>query len=345
VLHSTQLQKPLKETKMKYTQNALNILVLKSYIGIGNTWIVKNILGNETIDVLVELLNKKIQEPTSIQEFNNLRSNFELKLNERLSETCDGIVALGDAEFPEFRGEVKESERPVFLFYKGDLSLVQKQNKNITVIGLLNPTAQIEARERELVSELVSHGITIVSGLANGCDAIAHHQEILSKGKTVAILPSPLFSILPVRNKNLAKEIVDTGGLLITEYGTDFKNPFELSARYKERDRLQALFCDTIILGASYAKNSAEIWKLVGQKLDSGARLAMGYAKSYQIARAVMYDENMDQQNPMFDLNRELISERSGVIVIKSIEIKEVIKNIVDNRGYKDFGKQSSLFI
>ena len=80
MLHFMRLQKQLKETKMKYTQNALNILVLKSYTGIGNTWIVKNIVGNEPIDVLVDLLNKKIQEPTSIQEFNNLRSNFELKL-------------------------------------------------------------------------------------------------------------------------------------------------------------------------------------------------------------------------------------------------------------------------
>ena len=339
-----QLQKPLKETKMKYTQNALNILVLKSYNGVGNTWIVKNIVGNEPIEVLVDLLNKKIQEPTSVQEFNNLKVNFEFKLKDRLSEFCDGIVAIGDLDFPEFRGEVKESERPVFLFYKGDLSLMQKQNKNVTVIGLLNPTPEIESRERELVSELVSHGVTIVSGLANGCDAIAHHQAILSKGKTIAILPSPLFSILPARNKNLAKEILDTGGLLITEYGTDFKNPFELSARYKERDRLQALFCDTIILGASYAKNSAEIWKLVGQKLDSGARLAMGYAKSYQIPRAVMYDENMDYHNPMFDLNREIISERSGATIINSYELKKLINDLVKKIDSKEFGTQSTLF-
>lgn len=339
-----QLQKPLKETKMKYTQNALNILVLKSYTGIGNTWIVKNIVGNEPTEVLVDLLNKKIHEPTSVQEFNNLKVNFELKLKDRLSEFCDGLVAIGDSDFPEFRGEVKESERPVFLFYKGDISLIQKQNKNVTVIGLLNPTPEIESRERELVSELVSHGVTIVSGLANGCDAIAHHQAILSNGKTVAILPSPLFSILPARNKNLASEIVQTGGLLLTEYGTDFKNPFELSARYKERDRLQALFCDTIILGASYAKNSAEIWKISGQKLDSGARLAMGYAKTFQIPRAIMYDESIDNENPMFDLNREIIAERTGATIIRSSDMKSVIQSLVQKLNNSDTGTQSKLF-
>ena len=329
---------------MKYTENALNILVLKSYNGIGNSWIVKNIKGNEPINILVDLLNKKNHEPTTVEEFIFLRNNYELKLNERLGESCDGIVAIGDNEFPEFRGFVKESERPVFLFYKGDLSLVQKSNRNVSVIGLLNPTAEVESRERAMVSELVDQGVTIVSGLANGCDAIAHHQAILSNGKTVAILPSPLFSILPARNKNLASEIVQTGGLLLTEYGTDFKNPFELSARYKERDRLQALFCDTIILGASYAKNSAEIWKISGQKLDSGARLAMGYAKSFQIPRAIMYDESIDNENPMFDLNREIIAERTGATIIRSSDMKSVIQSLVQKLNNSDTGKQSKLF-
>jgi DNA processing protein len=329
---------------MKYTENALNILVLKSYNGIGNTWIVKNIKGNETINILVNLLNKKNHEPTTVEEFIHLRNNYELKLNDRLAGSCDGIVAIGDNEFPEFRGFVKESERPVFLFYKGDLSLVQKSNRNVSVIGLLNPTIEIESRERAMVSELVEQGVTIVSGLANGCDAIAHHQAIMSNGKTIAILPSPLFSILPARNKNLATEIVQTGGLLLTEYGTDFKNPFELSARYKERDRLQALFCDTIILGASYAKNSAEIWKISGQKLDSGARLAMGYAKSFQIPRAIMYDENIDNENPMFDLNREIIAERTGATIIRSSDMKSVIQYLVQKLNNSDTGTQSKLF-
>ena len=37
-------------------------------------------------------------------------------------ESCDGLVAIGDKNFPKYRGIVKESERPIFLFYKGDVS-------------------------------------------------------------------------------------------------------------------------------------------------------------------------------------------------------------------------------
>lgn len=183
------------------------------------------------------------------------------------------------------------------------------------MIGLLNPDEEIEIRERRIIQELVNSNITIVSGLALGCDSIAH-KEALNGGKTIAILPSPLNNILPASNRGLAHEIVEQCGLLVSEYYEDFKSKMELSSRYKERDRLQALFCDTIILVASYSPNSANIWKIYNKKLDSGARLAMEYAKNYNIPRAVMYNENTDIDNPMFDLNRQLIKDDKNVTIL-----------------------------
>ena len=319
---------------MKYTDNALNILTVKSYKGIGNDWIVKNLKGNESVETIVSLLNTKIKgRKTNEDEFENLKRSFEKKLLEKFdNEICDGIVALGDKDFPQHRGNVKEGERPVFLYYKGNIDLLSNNNTNITVIGLLNPEGDIEERERKIVAEFVKKGATIVSGLAFGCDSIAHQQALDSNGKTVAILPSPLNRIMPARNKGLAFQIVEEGGLLVTEYGTDFENQMELNRRYKERDRLQALFCDTIVLVASYAQNSAERWGMFGQKLDSGARLAMGYAKDYGIPRAVMYDEHIDKNNPMFDLNRDLIKEQRDITIITQDNICETVSKILDKK-------------
>jgi len=318
-------------SNMKYTENSLNILTTKSYKGIGNAWIVKNLKGNESIETIVSSINKTIKgEQTNEDEFERLKRSFEKRLLEKFdNEICDGIVALGDKEFPKHRGNVKESERPIFLYYKGNIDLLSIDNPNITIIGLLNPEGDIEEREKKIVAQFVKKGATIVSGLAFGCDSISHQQALDSNGKTVAILPSPLNSIMPVRNKGLAFQIVEEGGLLVTEYGTDFKSPMELSSRYKERDRLQALFCDTIVLAASYAQNSAERWKMFGQKLDSGARLAMGYAKEYNIPRAVMYDQNLDESNPMFDLNRDLIKEQRDITIITQDNVSETIEKIL----------------
>jgi DNA processing protein len=317
---------------MKYTDNSLNILTVKSYKGIGNAWIVRNIKGNESVETIVSLLNKSLKgEKTNLEEFQNLKNSFEKKLLEKFdNEYCDGIVALGDIDFPQYRGNVKESERPVFLYYKGNIGLLCIDNLNITVIGLLNPEVEIVEREQKIVAEFVINGATIVSGLAFGCDSISHKQALDSNGKTVAILPSPLSSIMPVRNKALAFQIVEEGGLLVSEYGTDFRSQMELSSRYKERDRLQALFCDTIVLAASFAQNSAERWKMFGQKLDSGARLAMGYAKDYCIPRAVMYDMHIDENNPMFDLNRDLINEQNDITIITQENFKETVADILN---------------
>lgn len=319
---------------MKYTENSLNILTAKFYKGIGNAWIVKNLKGNESVDTIVTLLNKTIKgEQTDVEEFERLKRGFENKLVAKLENCCDGFVALGDKNFPQHRGIVKESEKPIFLFYKGDIDLLSIENKNISVIGLLNPEGDIEERERKIVAQFVRNGATIVSGLAFGCDSISHQQALDSNGKTVAILPSPLNNILPARNKGLASQIVEECGLLVTEYGNDFKSQMELSSRYKERDRLQALFCDTIVLAASYTRNSAERWNnMFGQKLDSGARLAMGFAKEYNIPRAVMYDQIIDESNPMFDLNRDLIKEQKDITILTTENYIETVEKIMNKK-------------
>ncbi len=331
---------------MKYTDNSLNILTAKSYKGIGNAWIVKNLKGNESVEAIVLLLNKTIKgDPTNIEEFEHLKRNFKTKLIEKLTDFCDGFVALGDVDFPKCRGKVKDSEKPVFLYYKGNIDLLSIENNNISVIGLLNPEGGIEERERKIVAEFVKEGATIVSGLAFGCDSISHQQALDSKGKTVAILPSPLYNILPARNNGLAFKIIEEGGLLVTEYGNDFKNVMELSSRYKERDRLQALFCDTIVLAASYAQDSSKRWNISGQKLDSGARLAMEYAKDYGISRAVMYDEHIDDNNPMFDLNRDLIKEQNDITVITQENFSETVEKIIQKQRFQNIqSTQTELF-
>lgn len=327
---------------MKYTDNALNIMTVKSYKGIGNAWIVKNlgeILGknleeNERVETIVSLLNHFLKNTTiQVEEFKRQKQLYAETLNAKFEDSCDGVVALGDCNFPRHRGEVKDSDRPVFLYYKGDIKLLDITNKNVSVIGLLNPTPEIVRREQKIVEELVKNGATIVSGLALGCDSVSHSQALYSNGKTIAILPSPLNKILPTSNVELASEIVKQGGLLITEYGNDFRTIMELSSRYKERDRLQALFCDTIVLAASYAKDSEIFWpRLKGRKLDSGARLAMEYAKKYGIPRAVMYEEKTDAEEPMFDLCRSIIKEEPSVIKITSETIPQATKLIVQKK-------------
>jgi hypothetical protein len=99
----------------------------------------------------------------------------------------------------------------------------------------------------------------------------------------------------------------------------------ELRSRYQERDRLQALFSDGIILSASYSK------KDVG--CDSGSRLAMNYAKEYHLPRFVMYDEQRDKDNPKYNLTRELIQDR-GVSIVTPLNVETKVSNRLANTLY-----------
>ena len=324
---------------MNYTKNVINILAAKSYKGIGNAWIVNNAKHFTDIDSLIYFINKDSKEitPVTADDFKNRKRAIENKFWE-LDGLIDGAIAIGDENFPAFRGNVKSSEQPIAIFYRGDLSLLDKKNKNIAVIGLLSPDDETGEIERDVVSELVKNGATIVSGLALGCDSIAHRQAIHSNGKTIAILPSPIDKILPSTNTFLANEIVQNSGLLITEYYTQANSKKELSSRYQERDRLQALFSDMIILVASYTKEDI--------KMDSGSRLAMEYALNYSIPRAVIYNHDIDANNRMYNLNRQLIDTDKMVLIINKSNIYPAIKTIVSNRSAANSSqlRQQSLF-
>jgi len=310
---------------MNYTENAINVMAAKTYKGVGRAWIVNNLSSPKSDIEIVDLLNisiKKNQEVT-VYDFNRKKIILRQILAKE-KNAMDGVVAIGDDNFPPYRGSVKNSEKPVFLFYRGNLSLLSIDSNNVAVIGLLNPSREIMLSERKVVAGLVKNNAVIVSGLALGCDSIAHIQTLDSNGKTVAILPSPLGNITPVSNKGLAEQIVTHDGLLVTEYLTNPKSKMEMNKRYQERDRLQALFSNSIILSASYAKND------IGN--DSGSRLAMGYAKDYAIPRAVIYDHDKNLANPMFDLNRQIIDEDENVIVVNGKNRESTLLEILRSK-------------
>ena len=223
---------------------------------------------------------------------------------DELSEKDISLICVFDEGFPALPENLRNSEKPFLLAYKGNISLLQDSLRNVAVVGVLTPTQEIIERERKIVENFVQKDFCIVSGLANGCDTVAHEECILHSGKTVAILPTTLEILFPKQNANLADRIVKNGGLVVTEYITEPSNRYEGVKRFIERDRLQVMFAKRIILIASY---------LQGQG-DSGARHAMQKTKEYGVERFVMYNENTDSANPIFGLNRQLLED--GAIIL-----------------------------
>ena len=289
---------------MLISDNVLNVLAACEYRGIGKAWINKNLRGGETIAQIVDLISDK-DVSADVEGFERLWAAIKEKIV-ALGDAIDGVVGIGDVDFPVIQEGVKDGDRPIALFYKGDISLIKNAAGNVAVIGLLTPSVQIEQDEREVVRKLIEQGKCIVSGLALGCDTIGHRETLDCGGKTIAFLSSPLTEVNPPSNRPLADEIVKRGGLIVSEYFRGAHSKREFIGRYAERDRLQAMFAEAVVLAASYSQRD------YGK--DSGSRFAMGKAAEYGLPRYVIYDSTRDSENPMFNLSREVITSGAKII-------------------------------
>ena len=230
-------------------------------------------------------------------------------VEQELKDKGINVICVFDENFPSVNVKLKNSEKPYFFAYKGNIMLLNNVDKNVAVIGVLTPTNEIVEREQKVVKSLIEKGYKIVSGLAKGCDTVAHIESVKNNAKTVAFLPSTIERIYPKENIDLANEIVNNGGLIITEYVSEPKNKYESVKRFIERDRLQALYSKAVVLIASFRKGEG----------DSGSRHAFEKAKQYGKKRLVKYRES-DSNDLMFGLNKEYVVQGEKIVTLKEIE-------------------------
>ena len=230
-------------------------------------------------------------------------------VEQELKDKGINVICVFDENFPSANGKLKNSEKPFFFAYKGDITLLNNVDKNVAVIGVLTLTNEIVEREEKVVKSLAEKGYNIVSGLAKGCDTVAHSESTKNNAKTIAFLPSTIENIYPKENISLAKEIINNGGLIVSEYVNEPKNKYENVKRFIERDRLQALYSKAVVLIASFRRGEG----------DSGSRHAFEKTKEYGKKRLVMYRES-DSNNLTFGLNKDYVLSGEKVVSINNIE-------------------------
>ena len=192
---------------------------------------------------LVKLMSGMKEKAINKVTLANLNDAYTVaqKIVEASIQSNIGYVGYYDSEFPDvLRKTVNEEGKldpPLILWYRGDFSVTQLPG--FAVIGTREATPEGIAGGTYLAGEFAKRGFNIVSGLAIGCDTCGHKGALKVSGKTTAILANGLDhkSIYPPENQDLAEEIVENGGLLISEYriGTPV-NRYNLVAR----DRLQS---------------------------------------------------------------------------------------------------------
>ena len=127
--------------------------------------------------------------------------------------------------------------RPVLLYAKGDLGLLQSPASILGIVGTRQPSPEGLAAAHRIAYEEAEKGRVILSGLAYGCDAAAHHGALEATGRTIAVIATGLDRAHPEAHQALQDRIIASGGLVLSEY--PLATPID-TYRLVARDRLQA---------------------------------------------------------------------------------------------------------
>ena len=136
-----------------------------------------------------------------------------------------------EKKFPKLLREI--SNIPKKLYFKGQLP--RNSEPAVAIVGTRKATLQGLEAARIISKGLAEVGIVVVSGLALGIDGAAHQGALSGKGKTIAVLAGGLDSVYPKEHRELAHEILELNGGILSEYEPGISS---LPQHFLERNRI-----------------------------------------------------------------------------------------------------------
>lgn len=128
------------------------------------------------------------------------------------------ILTIADENYPAALRELYDP--PLVLYIRGRLP--ENPERTVAIVGSRRISAYGETMSEIISEEAVQCGFTIISGLANGVDTIAHRTAVKMAGRTIGVLGGGLMHFHPKDNLSLAREMVRGGGAVISEFPLDF---------------------------------------------------------------------------------------------------------------------------
>ncbi|MDA8896377.1 DNA-processing protein DprA [Bacteroidia bacterium] len=166
-----------------------------------------------------------------------------------------------DAYYPKRLKQIADS--PLYLFVKGPMDL--NSQRFVAMIGTRKNTLYGTQMTEQLVAGLKKYNVNIISGLAYGIDGIAHAKANATRSPNCAVLAHGLDTIYPKKHYSLAQEIINTGGVLVTEHLSKTSMHPNLFPR---RNRIVAGMSDACIVVESGIKGGSMITAGISQKYN-----------------------------------------------------------------------------
>lgn len=151
------------------------------------------------------------------------------------------VINKKDENYP--KALLNISNPPEKLFVLGNETILD--NFGIAIVGSRNCTKYGEEVAKSIAYNLSKYNINVVSGMAKGIDSAAHIGTIMGKGKTIAVLGSGFKHIYPKENMELLKDIINSGGAVITEYE---ENTLPKPENFPKRNRIISALSQGVVV-------------------------------------------------------------------------------------------------
>ena len=208
------------------------------------------------------------------------------------------ITALDD----DYPGALRTLDpRPPTLYVTG--SQVALAERAVAIVGTRRASGYGLATATELATDLAGAGVVVVSGLALGIDGAAHRAAVAAGGLTVAVLPSALDRVYPPRHRGLARDIVRTGGALVTEVpvGAPIVRP-----DFARRNR--------VIAGLAAAVVVVEAPDRSGALLTAAATIAIGGRELYAVPGPIDAMASRGTNRLIADKQAEIVTSSAALL-------------------------------
>lgn len=228
------------------------------------------------------------------------------------------LILNADKEFPE---SLKHIPWPPFALYaKGET--LEDKNPKIAIVGTRAATMRGGRVAEDFGKALAQSSITVVSGLALGIDARAHKGSISGGGKTIAVLAHGLEKTYPRQNENLGKEIISSGGTLLSEYPLGSPS---LPRRFIERNRIiSGLALGVIVIEAPASSGAL-----------ATARFAVEQNRDVFVIPGALDDPHYEGSHALIKSGAALVTSSSEVLENLGIETKKQKTNVSFNNSVK----------
>lgn len=158
-------------------------------------------------------------------------------------------LTLKSPDYPEVLRNIPDPPKELYVIG----NLYEFLNKpRLAIVGSRKITQYGKAVTSQLSREVASKGVVIISGLALGVDAVAHEAALEVNGAMIVVLAHGLDTIQPKTNHNLAKRILERGGVLVSEYpeGTP-----PIPSNFIARNRLVSGLSDGVLVTEAAARS------------------------------------------------------------------------------------------